>query len=231
MAMVGSAKPIQWIKDWLDLGGVEQSDANIGDPFDIVKKAGAGLLALVALPGSALVSAIVPDLNANALFVLQVIIAIVTLIFIHYVVTAKDTRAERNGLKTKTVVVYRYTKGERLTARVVITIAALLYGLNFIPAPAVEPDCNLTATVKLKNSTGKKPLTLLLLAGNDQKGYSLISYSALAITIPATSISNYSFTMVWQDGSRSDFDKFSGCTPPMERASRDGEATISLSSR
>ncbi len=77
--MAGRAKAIQWILDWLELGDVEQSDANIGDPIDIATKAGTALVALLALPSSQLVTLIVPEMNSNALIVFQVLIGLVTL--------------------------------------------------------------------------------------------------------------------------------------------------------
>ncbi|MBY5767016.1 hypothetical protein HFO06_28620 [Rhizobium leguminosarum] len=229
--MAGRAKATQWILDWLELGDVEQSDANIGDPIDIATKAGTALVALLALPGSQLVTLIVPEMNSNALIVFQVLIGVVTLGVINYVVTAKDSRTERGVLNSRTVSVYRYTRAERVIARLVIAIAVVLYSLNFIPAPTEKKNCDLLAKVKWQTNSSKKPLTLLLIAENMQTSYSLVSSSDVAITIPATSIPSYSFAVVWESGSRSDFDESSGCVPPMERVSKDGEATISLSSR
>ncbi|MDE3819696.1 hypothetical protein [Sinorhizobium meliloti] len=215
--------------DWLERGDVEESDASLGNPIEIASKAGAALIALLALPSSPLVTMLVPEINSNALIVLQGLIGVTTLGLINYVVTAKDLRTERAGLTSRTVPVYRYTRAERIVARLILVLAIAFYSLNLVPPPADKKNCDLFAKLRIDNA--KRPLTLLLLAGDKQTSYSLVGSSDVAITIPAASVPSYTFSLVWEGGSRSEFDKFSGCIAPIERASKDGQATISFSSR
>ncbi|MGO6950362.1 hypothetical protein [Rhizobium johnstonii] len=230
LAVLDRQKWREWARDWLGRGKVEKSEAKLDDPIGLLSKALAGLVALFALPGSEVVKSIVPDLNGNALRILQLAIALATLWAINHVVTAKGSSTKRTGLSSETVLTYSYTQTERIIARLIIVVAIFLFALNYIPSPIPEKDCDLLATVKWEQSNPRKPLTLLL-AGNSQTSYSLVSSSEIAITIPAASIPSYSFTVVWENGTRSEFDKFSGCVAPIEKSSKDGQAKILISSR
>jgi hypothetical protein len=176
----------------------------------------------------------VPNINANALFVLQVIIAVATFGFAHYVVIAKEKKETSEGFSLTKTDVYSYAQADRIVARIVVVVggvaAVVLWLLNFVPPPPAPKNCDLFATVSWDEHQLPRPVTLIV-AGKKQASYSLLSSKDVAITIPADSLSSYSISVVWDGNARSTFDKFSDCSASIKRVSTDGKATISLVQR
>jgi hypothetical protein len=219
----------EWWLDWLDRSDVGSSNRKIDDPVTILQRAFAMLAGIVAILSSPAISALVPNLNANAAIVLRSVIALVTLASVNYVVTAKDVAETTSGFRTQTQRTYRFSTVERLIARGVVAIALLLLLLNLIPPSATPSACNLTATVAWQAPEGPAtPLYLSLAAGARTERYVVERGKAIAMQIPAAHLSGYSMVLEWSDNSASDFGAFSGCSPVMNRRSGDDRAKVEL---
>jgi hypothetical protein len=200
----------EWWLDWLDRSDVGSSNRKIDDPVTILQRAFAMLAGIVAILSSPAISALVPNLNANAAIVLRSVIALVTLASVNYVVTAKDVAETTSGFRTQTQRTYRFSTVERLIARGVVAIALL-------------------ATVAWQAPEGPAtPLYLSLAAGARTERYVVERGKAIAMQIPAAHLSGYSMVLEWSDNSASDFGAFSGCSPVMNRRSGDDRAKVEL---
>ncbi len=221
----------QWAHDWLGLADVKSSNSKIEDPIAIVQRVFAALAAIAAVLSSPAIGVLAPNLNANAALVLRALVVAVTLIAVHYVVTAKDVTETTTGFRSVTLRTYRFSTTERLIARGVVVLALVMLALNLVPAPAAPRDCNLTATVDWPVTDGARtPLYLSMTAGSPVR-YPLEQARPIVMQVPAAHVSTFSMILVWSDGFQSDFGAFSGCAAVRDRRSGDGRAKVDLAIR
>jgi hypothetical protein len=222
----------EWALDWLDLSGVKPSDHKIDDPITLFQRAFAALAGIIAVLSSPAINVLVPNLNNNAALVLRVVIALATLIAVNYVVTAKDVVETTSGFGSQTLRIYRFSTTERLIARGVVAIALVMLLLNLVPAPEAPRNCNLTAIVDWQTPDGSaSPLFLTLTAGGRTERFTADKGKPVAMQVLPAHLSAYSMVLEWSDNSRSDFGGFSGCSPVVDRRSRDGRAKVDLAVR
>jgi hypothetical protein len=222
----------EWSRDWLDLSDVKPSDRKIDDPITLLQRAFAALAGIIAILSSPAINVLVPNLNANAAIVLRVLIALVTLVAVNYVVTAKDVVETTSGFRSETLRTYCFSRTERLIARGVVAIALLLLILNLIPASEPPRNCNFMATVDWQTPEGPvRPLFLSLTAGDRTDRFTVDKGKPVAMQIAPAHLSAYSIVLEWSDNSRSDFGPFAGCSAKTDRRSRDGRAKLDLAVR
>jgi hypothetical protein len=222
----------EWALDWVDRSDTQPSERKIQDPITVLQRSVAALAGLLAILSSPAIGVLVPDLNPNAAIVLRIAIALVTLVAVNYVVTAKDTAEAEPGAAAKPVRRYRYSNTERLIARGVIAAAILVLALNLVPAPTPPRDCSLTATVEWQPpGTTAKPLFLALTTGGRVERYPVEAGTPVAMQVPAVHLSGYSVALLWSDNSRSEFGELSECAAAVTKESEDGRATIALTGR
>jgi hypothetical protein len=218
----------EWALDWLDRSDTQPSDRKLGDPLAIMQRVFATLAALVALASSPAISAFAPNMSPAARLALQVLVALITLVAVHHVVTAKDVREVASGHRVRAQRSYRFSQLERLIARGVVALAIVLFALNMIPAPAPPKPCNFTAIVTWPAAGTARPLYLALNAGGREERYDLEAGKPVALQVAPAHASAFSVALLWSDGARSDFGKFSGCPAAVNRASQDGRARIEV---
>jgi len=222
----------EWSRDWLGLSDVGSPDRKTEDPVTLLQRIFAALAGIIAVLSSPAISLLLPDLNANAAIVLRVVVALVTVVAVNYVVTAKELVETTSGFRSQTLRIYRFSRTERLIARGVIAIALFLLVLKLIPAADAPSNCNLTAIVDWQAPEGSaRPLFLSLTAGNRAETFAADKGKPIAIQLLPAHISNYSMTLEWSDNSRSDFGAFAGCSAIADRRSIDGRATVHLAVR
>jgi hypothetical protein len=220
----------EWALDWVDRSGTEPSGGRSGNPLTNLPQLFAALAAIVAVLSSPAISVLVPDLNANAALVLRAAIALATLIAVNHVVTAKDTVPVPSPLRSETVRRYRFSRAERMIARGIVVVGALIWSLNYVPAPAEPEDCGLDAIVTAAGGSGgaATPVALLLQLGDREERISADLGKRLAMLVPSEHLSAWRLVLIWSDGSRSDFGEFSGCPAEAQANSQDGRVKIVL---
>jgi hypothetical protein len=225
------AKLKEWSLDWLGRADVRPPDRKIDDPLTLLQRVFAALAGIVAILSSPAISLLTPNLNPNASLVLRVVIALVTLVAVNYVVTAKDTVETTSGFRSQMLRTYRFTTAERMIARGVVAVALLLLALNLVPpTPAARP-CNLTATADWESGGSTRPLLLSLVAGGRTERFAVEKAMPVAIQLPLAHAVGFSIVLEWSDNTRSDFGAFSGCAAVTDRRSGDGRAKIDLAVR
>jgi hypothetical protein len=215
----------EWALDWVDRTGTRPAAGGIEEPLTLVSRIFAALAGVVAVLSSPAIDFLAPNLNANAAAILRVIIALGTLVAVNYVVTAKDSVESERHRK------YRFSNTERLIARGIVVLAILIWSLNFVPAPPEPRDCSVNAVVTWTGQlNGIKPQSVSLKSDGEQL-YPVEADRPVAMLVPAEHLSKWSVTLLWSDGSRSDFGEFSGCPAAASKGSGDGRAEISLGGR
>src|ERR1700730_9203413 len=87
----------------------QPAEPTILDPLTIIPRVFAALGAITAVLASHAVNVLVPALNANAAFVLRLVIAGATLTAVNYVVTKKVTVDSVTAFRSETIQRYRFS--------------------------------------------------------------------------------------------------------------------------
>ena len=101
--------------------------------------------------------------------------------------------------------------------------------LNLLPAKTEPRACNLNAVVTLTQSAGAQPLYLTVTVAGHQDQYPFEAGKLVALQVPVAHPPSFSITLIWSDGSRSDFGTFGDCAAATNKSANDDRAKISLS--
>lgn len=215
----------EWARDWLDRSDVRPSDRKIDDPLTILQRVFAALAAILAILSSPAINAFLPNPDAGAIMIVRLAIALVTLVAVNHVVTAKEVVETTAGFSSKTLRTYRYSTTERLIARGVVAVALMMMLLYLVPKPR---SCNLRATASWTTPQGPAtPLFVAVLAGgNELTRIGAENRKPFDLTIPPEHVSAFALIIQWSDGTRSDFGPFASCSAVTNTNSGDGRAKV-----
>ena len=101
-----------------------------------------------------------------------------------------------SGQKSDEMRTYRFSNTERLIARGVVGIAALMLILNFVPPPEPLRNCDFTAIVQWQSTEGTaRPVFLSLTAGDHEERYPVEDGKPLAMQVEAAHLSSFSIKL------------------------------------
>lgn len=225
----GFAMLTEWALDWLQMSSTAPAaKAAEGSP-NLVPLIFAAAVTVLAAFSSPAISASAPNLNSNAALLLRILIAVVALIAVNHVVTAKEEGS--TGFKSQTIRRYRFSNTARFLAESVGIIGMGIWALAFARDLALPKDCELTALMTWTPSdTPPSPLYVEIAAG-ELVQFAVGNGIPVAFSIPAAQTSDWTLTILWSDRTRSKFGKLTECYEHYSKESDDRRALLSLESR